>query len=135
MYDLQAKRTVDRGTIPDHETFVIFDQYRTRGADFKMKTDVVAALSLSAQLTKDSIMQAVGRMRKLGRNQKLVIILTEEVKMKIREMYRFEEKWSCEEKVKAILNWACLNSLKETRSIWMMVFSKVQHLLIFVIGD
>ena len=84
-----------------------------------MKSDVIAALSLSAKLTKDSLMQAVGRLRKLGRNQKLLIVLTKEVKLKIEQMYGFEENWPSKEKVKAILNWACLNSLKENERYFL----------------
>jgi hypothetical protein len=64
VYDIEGKFYIPRGTtIPDHQTFVIFDQARTRGAD----------------LTKDSLMQAAGRLRKLGRNQSLIIMATHEV--------------------------------------------------------
>jgi hypothetical protein len=48
---------------------VIFDEARTRGADMKMKSDTKAALSLGPNMTKDKLMQAVGRLRKFGRNQ------------------------------------------------------------------
>ena len=86
MYDLNSHELIERGTsIPDHETFVIFDEYRTRGADMKMAADTVATLSLSPVLTKDNLMQAVGRLRKIGRNQKIVILLTDEVKAKIKQ--------------------------------------------------
>lgn len=66
-------------SIPDHETFVIFDEARTRGADLKMKEDVVAAISLGPKMTKDKFMQAAGRLRKLGRNQRLKIMATTEI--------------------------------------------------------
>ena len=80
VYDIKGKYYVPRGTtIPDHQTFVIFDQARTRGADLKMDADVVAALSIGPDLTKDSLMQAAGRLRKLGRNQCLIIMATHEV--------------------------------------------------------
>lgn len=37
VFDVEAMEIVDRNSsIPDNETFVIFDEYRTRGADFKM---------------------------------------------------------------------------------------------------
>ena len=49
----------------------------------KMDPGSIAALSLSPVLTKDSLMQAVGRLRKIGRNQKLIILLTKEIKAKI----------------------------------------------------
>ena len=41
-----------------------------------MDNNVVAALSLGLNLTKDKLMQAAGRLRKLGRNQTLVILTT-----------------------------------------------------------
>ncbi len=66
-------------TILDHETFVIFDEARTRGADIKMGTNVVAALSLGPRMNKDKLMQAAGRLRKLGRNQKLILMASKEV--------------------------------------------------------
>ena len=52
---------------------MIFDEARTRGADIKMKKDTVAMLSLSANMTKDKLMQAAGRLRLLGRSQQLFI--------------------------------------------------------------
>ena len=86
VYDVKTYEFVDKGTsIQDHETFVIFDEYRTRGADMKMSRDVTAALSLSPTLTKDSLMQAIGRLRKIGRSQKVKIFLIEEIKKKIKE--------------------------------------------------
>ena len=72
-----ARNYIGRGTtIPDHSTFVIFDEARTRGADLKMAEDVTAALSLGPQMTKDKLMQAAGRLRKIGRNQKMIILAT-----------------------------------------------------------
>lgn len=72
-----------RTLIQDNETFVIFDQYRTRGADIKMDKDIQAILTLSPNLAKDDFMQATGRLRKFGRNQKMMCIMTDEVKIQI----------------------------------------------------
>lgn len=44
-----------------------------------MDGDVIAALSLGPDLTKDKFMQAAGRLRKLGRNQSIIILATHEV--------------------------------------------------------
>jgi len=41
-----------------------------------MNGDAVAAISLGPHMTKDKFMQAAGRLRKLGRNQKLKIMAT-----------------------------------------------------------
>lgn len=43
----------------------------------KMNADIIAVLTLSPLMTKDALMQAVGRLRKLGRDQKVVILMTE----------------------------------------------------------
>jgi hypothetical protein len=42
-----------------------------------MNANVVAVLTLSSTITKDSLMQAVGRLRKIGRNQKVLILMSE----------------------------------------------------------
>lgn len=45
-----------------------------------MDFDATAVLTLSCSITKDNLMQAVGRLRKIGRNQKVIIMLTPEIK-------------------------------------------------------
>ena len=44
-----------------------------------MDSNIVAVLSLGPEMTKDKLMQAAGRLRKFGRNQKLIIMATHEV--------------------------------------------------------
>ena len=44
-----------------------------------MDSKVVAAISLGPKMTKDKFMQAAGRLRKLGRDQKLIIMATHEM--------------------------------------------------------
>jgi hypothetical protein len=41
-----------------------------------MDNNVVGALSLGPNLTNDKLMQAAGRLRKLGRNQTIIILAT-----------------------------------------------------------
>ncbi len=45
-----------------------------------MRKDVVAVMSMSSGLGKDKMMQAAGRLRKFGRNQKIIIALSSEIK-------------------------------------------------------
>ena len=45
-----------------------------------MDKNIKAILTLSSNLPKDDFMQAVGRLRKLGRNQKLTLVMTTEVR-------------------------------------------------------
>ena len=42
----------------------------------KMSHDITGVVSLSTLLNKDNLMQAAGRLRKIGRNQKIVFIMT-----------------------------------------------------------
>lgn len=113
VYKLSSHEFIDRNTsIPDNETFVIFDEYRTRGADVKMDANIAAVLTLNSNITKDSLMQAVGRLRKIGRNQRVVILMTEEVKLRIRRTVQYKDSMSTTEKVKAILSWSCINSVR-----------------------
>jgi hypothetical protein len=48
-----------------------------------MRADIIGVISLSPNLTKDNLMQAAGRLRKLGRHQKIIFIMTSEVKQKL----------------------------------------------------
>ena len=41
------------------------------------------------------------------------------MKEKIKQVHGFEEKWKTEEKVKAILNWSFLNSVKENQKYFL----------------
>lgn len=66
VYDYKSKTYVDRSTkIAEPETFVVFDEARTRGADIKMDNSACAALTLAPNMTKDRLMQAIGRLRRL----------------------------------------------------------------------
>jgi hypothetical protein len=56
-----------------------------------MNEDVVAALSLGPDMTKDKLMQAAGRLRKLGRNQSLILMGTHEVFSYIKEFPKDSE--------------------------------------------
>jgi hypothetical protein len=71
---------VERGThIPEDSTFVIFDEARTRGADIRLQENARAVLTLSPNMTKDKLMQAVGRLRKFGRRQEVFILAPHEI--------------------------------------------------------
>lgn len=57
-----------------------------------MDANACAVLTLNSSLTKDSLMQAVGRLRKIGRNQKVIIVMTDEVKMRIKKEQNYNDK-------------------------------------------
>ncbi|KAI9918934.1 hypothetical protein PsorP6_011514 [Peronosclerospora sorghi] len=68
-----------KASMLEKETFVIFDEARSRGSDMKLLPDAAAVLTLGSKLTKDKLMQGAGRMRQLGCNQTLWIASFEEV--------------------------------------------------------
>ena len=93
MYDLNTKVCIDRGsTIPDDKTFAIFDEARSRGADLNLDTNTLAVLTIGPGMTKDKLMQAAGRLRKLGRNQRIVLMVTNEIISLLLELFSEEEK-------------------------------------------
>ncbi|KAJ4367484.1 hypothetical protein N0V83_007067 [Neocucurbitaria cava] len=64
---------------------VFLDEAHTRGTDLRLPRDYRAAVTLGAALTKDRLMQACMRMRKLGQGQSVVFIVPEEISTKVRE--------------------------------------------------
>ncbi|CAI5746922.1 unnamed protein product [Peronospora destructor] len=79
----QIKVPLKKASMLEKETFVIFDEARSRGSDMKLLPDAVAVLTLGPKLTKDKLMQGAGRMRQLGCNQTLWIASFDEVAQNI----------------------------------------------------
>ena len=63
---------------------VFLDESHTRGIDLQMPPDYRAAVTLGAHLTKDRLVQACMRMRKLGQGQSVVFCISQEIQAKIR---------------------------------------------------
>ena len=63
---------------------VFLDECHTRGIDLKLPLDRRAAVTLGAHLTKDRLVQACIRMRKLGQGQSVVFCISREIQTKIR---------------------------------------------------
>ncbi|KAE9345832.1 hypothetical protein PR003_g7734 [Phytophthora rubi] len=72
-----------KSSMLEKETFVIFDEARSRGPAMKLLSDASAVLTLGPKLTKDKFMQGAGRMRQLGCNQTLWIVSFDEVAQSI----------------------------------------------------
>ena len=87
----------------------------------KIKVDAVAALSLGPIMTKDSMMQAVGRLRKFGRNQKIMILSTEYSFNKINEISSSPGEEITAQK---IIEWTCANAINENKK-WLYPNSKL----------
>ena len=82
------QRTLPKNESPVHESdsFAFYDEPRCRGSDLKLGCDAVAVVTLGPRLCRDKFMQAAGRLRKLGKNQKLVIVGTKEVMTNVRTL-------------------------------------------------
>ncbi|KAL4963332.1 uncharacterized protein BDV14DRAFT_201959 [Aspergillus stella-maris] len=63
--------------------FVFLDEAHTRGIDLKLPKHYRAAVTLGAGITKDKLVQACMRMRKLGKGQSVVFCIPTEIKNKI----------------------------------------------------
>lgn len=68
-----------------HLCMVYLDEAHTRGTDLKLPRSYRAAVTLGANLTKDRLVQACMRMRKLGKGQSVVFMVPPEISTKINE--------------------------------------------------
>ena len=84
----KSGRVLPKGISPvtEQRSFAIFDEPRCRGTDLKLRKDAVALLTLAPNVCKDKLMQAAGRLRKLGQNQKLAIVSGSDVFTQLNEM-------------------------------------------------
>ncbi|KAL3660755.1 hypothetical protein V7S43_014158 [Phytophthora oleae] len=107
----RIKVPLKKASMLEKETFVIFDEARSRGSDMKLLPDAAAVLTLGPKLTKDKLMQGAGRMRQLGCNQTLWIASFDEVAQSILQVSGRRELSS----VSAIdvLNWVMDNTKAE----------------------
>eukprot|EP00927_Polykrikos_kofoidii_P086643 TRINITY_DN9772_c0_g1_i1.p1 TRINITY_DN9772_c0_g1~~TRINITY_DN9772_c0_g1_i1.p1 ORF type:complete len:1878 (+),score=199.27 TRINITY_DN9772_c0_g1_i1:778-5634(+) len=67
------------------DCFAFFDESHTRGADLRLKADALAVVTVGPMCTKDKLMQAIGRMRKIMIGQTVHFFTTREVSCSIQE--------------------------------------------------
>ncbi|CAI5741646.1 unnamed protein product [Hyaloperonospora brassicae] len=79
----QVVMPLEQAPMLEKETFVIFDEARSRGSDRKLRHNAAAVLTLGPKLAKDKLMQGAGRMRQLGCDQTLWIASFDEVAQSI----------------------------------------------------
>ncbi|KAK7426741.1 hypothetical protein QQZ08_006777 [Neonectria magnoliae] len=65
------------------QCLIFLDEGHTRGTDLKLPEFYRAAVTLGANLTKDRLVQACMRMRKLGKGQSVVFCIPKEIETKI----------------------------------------------------
>ncbi|KAE9035103.1 hypothetical protein PR002_g7757 [Phytophthora rubi] len=99
-------------SMQEKETFVIFDEARSRGSDMKLPHEASALLTLGPKLTKDKLMQGAGRMRQLGCNQTLWIASFDEVAQSVLQSSKKGE--TSELTAIDVLNWVIDNAKAES---------------------
>ena len=99
----------DVSPVDEKDAFAFYDEPRCRGSDLKLRHNAVAVLTLGPCLCKDKFMQAAGRLRKLGKGQKLVIVGTKEVMTEIQTVLK--QKRSANITVIQVLEWTVRNTI------------------------
>ena len=92
---------------------VYLDQAHTRGTDLKMPKHYQAAVTLGANLTKDTLVQACMRMRQLGKGQSVIFCIPEEIQTKI--LGSTSKTHSTEIEVSDVLIWAITETWADMR--------------------
>ncbi|KAL4918900.1 hypothetical protein BDW62DRAFT_200299 [Aspergillus aurantiobrunneus] len=83
---------------------VFLDEAHTRGIDLKLPRDYRAAVTLGAGVTKDKLVQACMRMRKLGEGQSVVFCIPQEIRTKVLSIVGGSSEYCID--VSDVLRWA-----------------------------
>ncbi|KAH7114591.1 hypothetical protein EDB81DRAFT_702529 [Dactylonectria macrodidyma] len=104
------------------QCLVFLDEAHTRGTDLRLPAKYQAAVTLGANLTKDRLVQACMRMRKLGKGQTVVFCIPREIEQKILLLLGQELPSSHNITVSDVLCWAitetCQNMRREV-PLWL----------------
>ncbi|KAK2031664.1 hypothetical protein LX32DRAFT_584407 [Colletotrichum zoysiae] len=96
---------------------VFLDEAHTRGTDLKLPEDYRAAVTLGAKLTKDRLVQACMRMRKLGKGQSVVFCVPDEIRRKIESETQSHDTAVT---VARVLEWSISETFADLqRGIWL----------------
>ncbi|KAF4884001.1 hypothetical protein CGCFRS4_v013080 [Colletotrichum fructicola] len=105
---------------------VFLDEAHTRGTDLKLPQNYRAAVTLGANLTKDRLVQACMRMRKLGKGQSVVFCVPNEIQQKISAQSHTRETTNID--VCDILEWAISETFVDlSRGIWLWANQGRRH--------
>jgi hypothetical protein len=94
------------------DCLIYLDESHTRGTNLKLPKNYRAAVTLGANLTKDRLVQACMRLRKLGKGQSVVFCISEEIQGKIMER---TSKAAGEIEVSDVLMWAITETWSDLR--------------------
>ncbi|TFA98909.1 hypothetical protein CCMA1212_009268 [Trichoderma ghanense] len=104
------------------QCLVFLDEAHTRGTDLRLPPDYQAAVTLGANLTKDKLVQACMRMRKLGKGQSVVFCIPREIEQKILMQRGSESSESGKITVSDVLCWTISETwldLRRTVPLWL----------------
>ncbi|KAK4160024.1 hypothetical protein QBC43DRAFT_326010 [Cladorrhinum sp. PSN259] len=106
---------------------VFLDQAHTRGTDLKLPDDYRAAVTLGPGVTKDTLVQACMRMRKLGQGQSVTFIVSPEMQKRIRKIRNARDEQ--ELTVTDVIAWAISETWDEAvRSVPLWAAQGVRHI-------
>lgn len=94
------------------DCLIYLDESHTRGTNLKLPKNYRAAVTLGANLTKDRLVQACMRLRKLGKGQSVVFCISEEIQGKITER---TSKAADDIQVLDVLMWAITETWSDLR--------------------
>ena len=100
--------------------FIFLDEAHTRGIDLKLPGHYRAATTLGPKLTKDRLVQACMRMRKLGQGQSVVFFIPKEIQDKISAV---TSRQISPNQVLDVLSWSISETWVDTRKsgpLWVM---------------
>ncbi|KAG4253839.1 hypothetical protein FPRO03_14239, partial [Fusarium proliferatum] len=104
------------------QCLVFLDESHTRGTDLKLPPNYRAAVTLGAGLTKDRLVQACMRMRKLGKGQSVEFCVPWEIEQKIIRLKTQEKAARREIVISDVLSWVitetCLD-LRKAIPLWL----------------
>lgn len=100
---------------------VYLDEAHTRGIDLKLPVHWRAACTLGANLSKDRLVQACMRMRKLGKGQTIVFCVPNEIKESILRD-RADDETNVEITTASVVRWVILQTwteIKHSMALWV----------------
>ena len=110
-----------------HRCLVFLDQAHTRGTDLKLPDCYRAAVTLGPGVTKDTLVQACMRMRKLGQGQSVTFIVSSEMQKRIRAIRNIKDGRPLT--VPDVLAWAISEAWDEAaRSVPLWAIQGERHL-------
>lgn len=104
------------------QCLVYLDEAHTRGIDLRLPADYQAAVTLGANVTKDRLVKACMRMRKLGKGQSVVFLIPQDIEQEIRLICNHDKTTPFRFTVFDVLSWSITETCKEQRRavpVWL----------------